>query len=55
MNYRLVEEVRRAILRGEKTFRGYTLPKAQTSGTIAQVRAYGAMQASKFIDKHNLK
>ena len=45
-----VEDIKRAILRGDKEYNGITLPKPQTTGTAMQRITYAWQKAEQVYD-----
>jgi len=50
----IVEMITRAIIRGDKTFRGITLPSPQGAGTYTQKNSYARYKAKRIYDQNIL-
>lgn len=54
MNTLEINSIQRAILRREKTYKGFDLPTCQTAGKSAQISAHALQLATKFYN-NNIK
>ena len=45
--YAQIQDIKRAILRGDSDYNGIKLPKAQTTGTAYQIESYAQLQAQR--------
>lgn len=48
MNTIEIDNIKRAILRREQTYKGFNLPTCQTAGKTAQINAHALQLATKF-------
>ncbi len=50
--YETVVEIKKAIMRSEKTYEGINLPTCQKTGTITQVNSHAAQLAQEFYNQN---